>query len=114
MASDGQLKSPGYAPMMEVHVCSQKDGHLVRAFALGDSTEVIIGREESCDIRIESMSVSREHCSIERSGDDLLLKDLESSGGTFMDGQKIDSIRLEDGMEIQIGPAVLKFYESGI
>ncbi len=100
--------------MMELHVCNKKNGSLLRAFALGDSSEVLVGRDEGCDIKIRAKSVSREHCAIERDGDELILRDLGSKGGTYMGDQKIDRIQLADGMEIVVGPAVLKFYESGI
>ena len=99
--------------MMELHVYNRA-GERLRAFALGDSKEVIVGRDETCDIRILAKSVSREHCAIEQDGDELVLRDLGSSGGTFMGGKKIETVRLEDGMEINVGPAVLKFYDSGI
>lgn len=99
--------------MMELHVCN-KAGTLLKAFALGDNAEVIVGRDESCDIRIMAQSVSREHCAIEHEGEELVLRDLGSSGGTFMNGEKIDKVRLSDGMEIAVGPAVLKFFEAGI
>ena len=99
--------------MMELHVYNRA-GERLRAFALGDSREVIVGRDETCDIRILAKSVSREHCSIEQDGEELVLRDLGSSGGTYMDGKKIEKISLHDGMEINVGPAVLKFYESGI
>ncbi len=99
--------------MMELHVCNRA-GTLLKAFALGDNAEVIVGRDESCDIRIMAQSVSREHCAIEQDGDELVLRDLGSSGGTLLDGKKIDKVRLEDGMEVAVGPAVLKFFEANI
>jgi pSer/pThr/pTyr-binding forkhead associated (FHA) protein len=98
---------------MELHVCS-RTGTVLRAFALGDEAEVIIGRDDSCDIQIRARSVSREHCSIEREGDTLVLRDLGSSAGTILDGNRVERVRLQDGMEVEVGPAVLKFYESGI
>ena len=100
--------------MMELHVCNSA-GVLLRAFALGESREVIVGRDETCDVRIMARSVSREHCAIEQEGQDHFLRDLGSSGGTFVNGNRLeDKIRLEDGMSVIVGPAVLKFYESGI
>lgn len=99
--------------MMELHVCN-REGSVLKAFALGDNAEVIVGRDSSCDIQIKAKTVSREHCTIESEGDDLVLRDMGSSCGTFLDGKKIESIRLEDGMEINVGPAVLKFYDSGL
>ena len=100
--------------MMELHICNRA-GTLLRAFALGDSKqEVIVGRDETCDVRILAKSVSREHCSIEHDGAELFLRDLGSSGGTYLDGEKVERVRLQDGMEFNVGPAILKFYESGI
>jgi pSer/pThr/pTyr-binding forkhead associated (FHA) protein len=87
---------------------------MVKAFALGDTDELIIGRDEGCDIRINSASISREHCSIEQNGQDTFLRDLDSSGGTYFDGERINEIRIEDGMEFSIGPAILKFIDSGL
>ncbi|MDG1136970.1 MAG: FHA domain-containing protein [Phycisphaerales bacterium] len=101
--------------MMELHICTRNNGKVLRKFALGDIGELIVGRDEDCDIRIKSRVVSREHCTIEQ--DDaggLVLSDMNSTGGTFLDEKKIDSIRLEDGMEVVVGPAVLKFYDSGL
>lgn len=99
--------------MMELHVCNLK-GTVLKAFALGDSTEVIIGRDDSCDVRIQARTISREHCAIEADGDGLMLRDLGSTGGTFLGDDRIDTVKIHDGMEIKIGPAVLKFIDSEI
>jgi len=100
--------------MMELHVCNRKDGAFLKAFALGDSDEIIVGRDETCDVRINAPSVSREHCAIEQQGEELVLRDLGSTGGTFVDGDRVETVRITDGMEVTVGPALLKFYESGI
>lgn len=101
--------------MMELHVCKNTTGELVRKFAVGDVSELLIGRDSDCDIRIRSASISREHCTIEQDEHGaMLLKDSDSTGGTFVEGQKIDSVRIEDGLEVVIGPAVLKFYDAEI
>ena len=34
--------------------------------------------------------------------------------GTFVEGKKVDAVRIEDGLEVVIGPAVLKFYDEEI
>ena len=99
--------------MMELHVCN-KSGAMLRAYALGDNPEIIVGRDETCDIRILARSISREHCAIEQQDEGLILRDLGSTSGTFVDGDKVDTVAVRDGMEVLIGPAVLKFYDSGI
>ncbi|MDP6541324.1 MAG: FHA domain-containing protein [Phycisphaerales bacterium] len=101
--------------MMELHVCKNTTGDLVRKFALGDVGELLIGRNSDCDIRIRSASISREHCIIEQDVNGaMLLRDSQSTGGTFVKGHKIDSVRIEDGLEVVIGPAVLKFFDADI
>jgi adenylate cyclase len=97
--------------MMELHVCN-RGGTVLRAFALGDTDELIVGRDETCDIRIEAKNVSREHCCIEREGAELVLRDLGSTGGTYCDGERIDKVRLRDGIEVNVGPAVLRFHDT--
>lgn len=99
--------------MLELHVCNT-DGAMLRAYALGEKEEVLIGRDDGCDIQISSRAISREHCVIERTDTGLVLRDLDSSSGTFVDGEKIKSTSLSSGMEARIGPAILRFYEASL
>ena len=61
-----------------------------------------------------SSHVSREHCSIEQDGMDVTVRDLNSASGVFIDGSRVDSMRIEDGMEVVVGPALLKFIDSDV
>jgi pSer/pThr/pTyr-binding forkhead associated (FHA) protein len=99
--------------MFELHVCSRK-GDLLRAYALGDRSEVIVGRDETCDIQINSQSISREHCAIEAENGEMFLRDLGSKAGCIVNGSKVERVRIQDGMEVQVGPAVLKFLDAGL
>ena len=68
---------------------------------------LLIGREEG-DIRIEDLLVSRQHASIEVQGADLVLSDLESTNGTFLNGRLlIGPAPIADGDDIRIGPSHL-------
>ncbi len=98
--------------MLELHVCN-RHGVVLRAYALGDSEEVVIGRDARCDVRITASTVSREHCAIEWHDGSPVLRDLGSTGGTYADGNRLDEIRLRDGIEIRVGPAILKFLDRG-
>lgn len=57
----------------------------------------IVGRSESCSLPIDSHRVSREHATIEQVGDGLAVRDLASTNGTFVNGQRIESAELNDG-----------------
>ena len=97
--------------MLELHILSQRTRDLMGAFAIGDSEDVLIGRDADCDVQIASPSVSRTHCLIEQADGIRSLRDLESFGGTLQNGAPIDSIRIEHGTEVQVGPAILKFID---
>ncbi len=97
--------------MMEMHIINRATGATLKAFALSDTTEVIIGRDADCDVTINAPSISREHCSIEHVDGAFHLRDLESTGGTIVDGARIDEVRIEDGLEVQLGPALLRFID---
>ena len=57
-------------------------------FVLG-STSLKIGRSAPADIVIAHPSISREHCLIGFANDELLVTDLNSTNGTFIDGQRV-------------------------
>jgi predicted component of type VI protein secretion system len=60
----------------------------------GPSIEVIkdltlVGRKEDCDLRLDHKSVSKMHCVIVKTDGLLLLRDLGSTNGTRVNGQRI-------------------------
>ncbi len=57
----------------------------------------VIGRAPTCAVKIASGSVSKEHASVLITGDKLILTDLESRNGTFVNGVKIQHQRLNLG-----------------
>ena len=67
-----------------------------------------IGRE-GCDITLGDPDVSRRHAEIQVSNGDILINDLGSTNGTFVNGERIDQPRaLSDGDEVRIGAVVLR------
>ncbi|WP_459555233.1 FHA domain-containing protein [Lacunimicrobium album] len=71
--------------------------------------EVYIGRDETCKIRIASKEVSREHCVIMKQGKDVLVRDLSSRNGTFVNGMVINGVTLlNPGDTLHIGPMIFE------
>ncbi|MBV9769840.1 MAG: FHA domain-containing protein, partial [Bryobacterales bacterium] len=68
--------------------------------------EYCVGRQAINDLQLEDNAVSRRHCLFTRSGDDCILKDLESRNGTFVSGTPVTEQQLEPGDEIRIGESV--------
>jgi pSer/pThr/pTyr-binding forkhead associated (FHA) protein len=65
-----------------------------------------IGRKENCNYRIPLSSVSREHCQFDLTDKGLLLRDLNSSNGTYVNNKRIAEAKLRPGDHVVIGPVV--------
>ena len=76
---------------------------------LGHQDVVNIGRDESCNIVIESTNISRRHAEVHRQGDLFILADSGSTNGTWVNGVRVDQFTLSDGDTFQIGPAQIVF-----
>jgi pSer/pThr/pTyr-binding forkhead associated (FHA) protein len=50
---------------------------------------MLVGRKENCDLRLEHKSVSKLHCVIVRTDGLLILRDLGSTNGTRVNGQRV-------------------------
>jgi pSer/pThr/pTyr-binding forkhead associated (FHA) protein len=61
-----------------------------------------IGRSSSNNLVADSQLVSKIHVRLERNAVELLLVDLQSSNGTWMEGEKIETSALEDGDEFSL------------
>lgn len=73
---------------------------------------IIIGRDERVDFSLNDGSISRAHCSVERTPDQdgYILVDLDSTNGTTLNGKTvIDRVPLETGDKIFLGSSVLRF-----
>lgn len=68
-----------------------------------EKAELVIGRDDRCDVVIPDRQVSRQHARITLRDEGYILKDLGSKNGTFVNGREVDGPHaLQDGDEIQI------------
>jgi DNA-binding response OmpR family regulator len=82
-----------------------------REHALTDETTTI-GRGVENTIVITSRRVSREHASVQRQGRRVILSDLGSTNGTFLNDERVlAALELRDGDAITIGDVVLAFHD---
>jgi hypothetical protein len=83
-------------------------GRAGESFALtGD--RLTVGRRPESDVFLDDVTVSRDHALVVRRGSDYYLDDCGSLNGTYVNRQRIDSHRLADGDELQIGKYKLAF-----
>lgn len=72
---------------------------------------IVIGRAQHCGVWMEGSGISREHARVARdSTGAVTVTDLQSTNGTFVNGERITARRLSAGDQIRIGPeTMLKF-----
>ncbi len=83
-------------------------GRVGESFALGGD-RMTVGRRPDSDVFLDDVTVSRDHALIVRRNGAFWLDDLGSLNGTYVNRRRIDSHRLEDGDELQIGKYKLSF-----
>ena len=68
-----------------------------------------VGREPTCDVRLDDPHVSRTHAALERRGGTVYVQDLGSSGGTFVNGNPAKSMELHQGDVVAFATVRVRF-----
>ncbi len=92
------------------------DGENIKARHTIDQTEMVVGRDMTCDIVLGDTKSSRRHARLTYQNLDtpaapprIILRDLNSTNGVFVNGQKISEVELKDRDKIIIGTSEIKF-----
>lgn len=67
-----------------------------------DRAMVVVGRHPACDARLDSLRVSRHHCCMMQDNGEVLVRDLGSTNGVRINGQRVEIGRLRLGDELSI------------
>ncbi len=67
----------------------------------------IFGRGANCDFKVQSVGISKEHCEIHVYKDKIIVVDLKSSNGTFVNGVKIQNSIMHVGDKISLFDIIL-------
>jgi pSer/pThr/pTyr-binding forkhead associated (FHA) protein len=81
------------------HLLSLGDGPSIQI----DKPVLLFGRHEECDIQLNSKKVSRRHCVLAQINDHFVVRDLGSTNGVRINGQRVAEGKLVVGDELQVG-----------
>ncbi|MCB9592049.1 MAG: FHA domain-containing protein [Sandaracinaceae bacterium] len=70
---------------------------------------IVVGRSEDCDLQVSDASVSGRHAKLSWRGQHILIEDLGSANGTFVDGRKVQRAEVRPGAEVTLGNATLSW-----
>jgi hypothetical protein len=84
-------------------------GRVGEIFAI-DGARMSIGRRPDSEVFLDDVTVSRDHALLIHRGEHWYLDDCGSLNGTYVNRSRIESHRLEQGDEVQIGKYKLTFH----
>ena len=85
-------------------------GRAGEVFAVGGE-RMTIGRSPEAEVFLDDVTVSRNHALLVRRRDGLYIDDLGSLNGTYVNRRRIESHRLQNGDELQVGKYKLTYLE---
>lgn len=68
-----------------------------------DKPILLVGRHQECDVQIPSRKISRKHCCIAQVADYVVVRDLQSTNGIRVNGERMPEGVLRNGDELTIG-----------
>lgn len=97
-------------PIITLHFKDKK----IRDYPLAVGQTCTIGRKKSNDIVIDNLAVSGKHARIESVATNFVIRDLESTNGTFINKKKVSMHNLRHGDVLLIGKHELIFDRSDL
>ena len=73
-----------------------------------------IGRSPACTVAVPDSEVAWRHCVVQQDDGRYVLRDLNTSGGTYVNGMRVTTRSLENGDQISIGDSVLVFSDVAV
>jgi serine/threonine protein kinase len=88
--------------------------HKGRRLLVEEGAPLLMGRSRHAETRLDDLSVSRVHCEVELEDGQVVVTDLDSAGGTYVNGQRITEHVLRPGDVLQIGETKMRLHAPGM
>lgn len=95
--------------LQSVRAAAAEPGASTLTFRVSPGGIKTIGRATGADFIVDEALVSRIHCRLEADRDGVVVIDLGSRNGTFVNDQRIERTRLKPGDRVRVGRVELTF-----
>lgn len=75
--------------------------------------KTVIGRRDDCQVRVPLPGISRQHCEIVVAGDRVMIRDLASSNGTYVNNRRVNEATLKPGDRLTVGSIIFTIQING-
>ena len=103
MPTGTPLRSPG--PFSALLSVTGVDGH--KSALAFRPPRMVLGRKRPADVTLDDPRVSSRHCELAAEEGGLVIRDLSSNNGTFVNELRVEAARLEDGDQVRLGNTVI-------
>jgi ABC-type multidrug transport system ATPase subunit/pSer/pThr/pTyr-binding forkhead associated (FHA) protein len=86
---------------------------LLMSVAFGNKNDLSIGRDDSNDISLDGLQISKRHAKLVRSGADVVIEDLGSTNGVFINGNRASRQAIGPDDSVQIGTFIIRVDPAG-
>ncbi len=86
---------------------TENDGDIT--YDWDEEERLVFGRGKKADIVLDEKKISRAHCCLKKERGKIYLEDLDSSNGTYVDGEKVDRVELQEGDTFVLGDVTITF-----
>jgi serine/threonine-protein kinase len=97
-------KLPPVAPALRVVLTVESSGKKIRLH----KPVTLVGRAPECSVLLRAADVSKHHCQIKIETGQVVVEDLGSANGTYVNGQRIEKAVLEHGDELRVADHVFR------
>lgn len=100
---------------MKLQLIVKTGAHQGLTFSADHAGTYQIGRAAGVDVLLcDDSYVSRKHCTINLTPDGAWIQDMDSRGGTFVNGKRVEEVPISDGDTIVVGRTALQVSLSGV
>lgn len=86
---------------------------LLMSLAFGNKNQLIIGRDETSDIKLDGLQISNQHAKIYKTSGSITIEDLGSTNGVYIGGRRISRQTITPQDAVQIGSFLIKIDNQG-
>ncbi|MGI8638862.1 MAG: FHA domain-containing protein [Pyrinomonadaceae bacterium] len=86
---------------------------LLMSLTFGGKKELTIGRADTSDIKIDGLQISNSHARLLQTNSGIVIEDLNSTNGVYVNGQRITRQNITPPDAVQIGSFLIKIDEAG-
>lgn len=87
---------------------------LLMSLAFGGKSELTIGRSDNSDISLDGLGISNRHARLLQTGNGIVIEDLNSTNGVYINGKRVSRHTISSGDAVQIGSFEIKVDLQGV